>query len=51
MPSPFTLNPQGISENPFTLDVKTYAPIYQIFIPQLAKQQPERRGNLGGRRK
>ncbi|PNV59039.1 hypothetical protein C0033_26200 [Clostridium sp. chh4-2] len=48
--SPFTLNREGISEKDLTVDVKTYFPIHQIFIfPQLAKQQPERRGNLGGR--
>ena len=48
--SPFTLNPQGFSENTFTLDVKTYLLFRKIFFPQLVKQQPERRGNLGGRR-
>ena len=48
--SPFTLNGEGISEKAFTLDVKFYSTIHQIFFPQLAKQQPERRGNLGGRR-
>ncbi|PNV60560.1 hypothetical protein C0033_18765 [Clostridium sp. chh4-2] len=49
-PSPFTLNPQSISKNPFTLDVNlTHAP--NLFYPQPAKHQPERRGNLGGRRK
>ncbi|WP_146043749.1 hypothetical protein [Clostridium sp. chh4-2] len=50
MTSPFTLNGEGISENSLTVDVKTYSP-HQIFFPQLAKQQPERRGNLGGQRK
>ena len=49
--SPFTLNPQGFSENAFTLDVKTYLLFRKIFFTQPAKQQPERRGNLGGRRK
>ena len=29
--SPFTLNPQGISENSFTVDVKNYS-IPQIFF-------------------
>ena len=37
------IDPQGIFEKAFTL--------YINFFPQLAKQQPERRGNLGGRRK
>ncbi|PNV59337.1 hypothetical protein C0033_24655 [Clostridium sp. chh4-2] len=34
--SPFTLNPQGISENSFTVDVKNYS-IHQIFL-SLASQ-------------
>ncbi|WP_180994750.1 hypothetical protein [Clostridium sp. chh4-2] len=51
MTSPFTLNGEGISEKAFTLDVKTYSPIHQIFFPQLAKQQPERREHPGGRQK
>ena len=48
-PSPFTLNGESISEKAFTFDVKIYSTIYQIFFyPKLAKQQPERRGDLGG---
>ena len=46
--SPFTLNGEGFSENPFTVEVKKllHPP---NFFPKLAKQQPERRGTLGGR--
>ena len=51
MTSPFTLNGESISEKAFTLDVKKYSHTQNLFYPQLAKQQPERRGNLGGRRK
>ena len=36
MTSPFTLNRESIFEKAFTLDVKTYSPIQQIFFPQLA---------------
>ena len=32
MTSPFTLNPQGFSGNAFTVDVKTYSLIHQIFF-------------------
>ncbi|PNV59393.1 hypothetical protein C0033_24455 [Clostridium sp. chh4-2] len=41
---------EGFSENAFTLYVKTYLLFRKIFLTQLAKHQPERRGNLGGRR-
>ncbi|WP_180994597.1 hypothetical protein [Clostridium sp. chh4-2] len=48
--SPFTLNGEGISKKDFTLDVKFTHNPPNLFYPKLAKQQPERRGNLGGRR-
>ena len=48
--SPFTLNPQGISENSLTVDVKT-TPSTKSFLSLAAKQQPERRGSPGGRGK
>ncbi|WP_180994507.1 hypothetical protein [Clostridium sp. chh4-2] len=50
MTSPFTLNGEGISEKAFTLDVNLTTPP-NLFYPQRAKQQPERRGSPGGRRK
>ncbi|PNV63767.1 hypothetical protein C0033_00070 [Clostridium sp. chh4-2] len=44
--SPFTLNPQGISENPFTVDVKNYS-IHQIFFSLASQATAGKKGEPG----
>ena len=45
--SPFTLNRESISENAFTLDVKTYYPIHQIFFSSASQATAGKKGKPG----
>ena len=42
--SPFTLNREGISEKDLTVDVKTYFPIHQIFLPSASQATAGKKG-------
>ncbi|PNV61310.1 hypothetical protein C0033_15105 [Clostridium sp. chh4-2] len=47
MTSPFTLNGEGISEKAFTLDVKIYATIHQIFFSSASQATAGKKGKPG----
>ena len=45
--SPFTLNHEGISKKAFTLDVKIYSPIHQIFFTLASQATAGKKGKPG----
>ena len=47
MTSPFTLNGEGISEKAFTLDVKIYLLIHQIFLSSASQATAGKKGKPG----